>query len=66
MKKRVGKFDVYVNGAGTGSVYASLTYENQTIADIPHTELRDLEFAVQRMISAARLKLPDQRKDEMD
>lgn len=47
-------------------VWCRILFGDQEIHGIPHTELRDLEYAVRRAVKEARNALPKSHKHEMD
>jgi hypothetical protein len=47
-------------------VWCFLSYEGKEINHIRHTDLVDLQYAVERLIATARNNLPEPYKKEMD
>lgn len=60
----VGPFTVEITGPYP--VWITITYNDKQIYHIRHTELRDLEYAIQRAIKDTRDALPETYKCELD
>lgn len=59
-----GKFEIEVGPPHP--VWCRITYGEQEIHGIKHTELHDLRYAIERAIVEARAQLPESFKREMD
>jgi hypothetical protein len=60
----VGKWNIEVSGPYP--CWCRITYDDQEIHSVRHTELRDLEYALQRAIKECRDRLPPNDKSEID
>jgi len=64
VKTVVGGFEIEVGEPYPA--WVKVSYRDQVIRNIHHSELRDLEYAIGRAIKAARAKLPEPFRSEMD
>jgi hypothetical protein len=60
-----GNFKINVWQGGY-PVWCVISYGDKELAQLRHTELRDLEYAVRRAIVEATAALPENYKHEMD